>query len=172
MPRLAAVALFVCLGAVPAAGASAQQAARLCRGSMLTGSFTVIAGSAGAGNVAYRLRIRNSSAAECGVTGIPGLSLLDAHDHPLPTRALATGAPGSLTAVLVSLRPGGSATLSARFSPDVPGPGEPITGRPCERTAAKLRVSPAGSGLLIVAVSPPTPVCEHGSLQLTAFAAA
>ena len=139
---------------------------------MLTGSFTAIRGSAGAGNIVYRLRVRNSSGAECGVTGIPGLALLDAHARPLPTHTLASGRAGARMAVLVPLRPGSSATLTARFSPDVPGPGEPVTGGPCERTAAGLRVSPAGGGSLVVAVSPPTPVCEHGSLQLTVFAAA
>ncbi len=138
---------------------------------MLTGSFTAIQGSAGAGNIVYRLRVRNSSGAECGVTGIPGLALLDAHARPLPTHALASGPAGARAAVPVPLRPGSSATLTARFSPDVPGPGEPVTG-PCERTAARLRVSPAGGGSLLVAVSPPSPVCEHGSLQLTVFAAA
>ena len=173
MPRLAAAALAVCLVAVLAAGAgAARPPARLCGGSMLTGSFQVIPGSAGAGNVVYRLRVRNRSAAACGVTGIPGLELLDAHAHPLPTRALTSARVGSATAVLVPLRPGRSAMLTARFSPDVPGPGEPVTGGPCELTAARLRVSPAGGGSLTVAVSPPTPVCEHGSLQLTAFTAA
>jgi Protein of unknown function (DUF4232) len=139
---------------------------------MLSGSFTAIPGSAGAGNILYRLRVANSSRAECGVTGIPGLALLDAHARPLPTRALASGSAGARTAVLVPLRPGGSAMLTARFSPDVPGPGEPVAGGPCERTAARLRVSPAGGGSLVVGVSPPTPVCEHGSLQLTVFVAA
>jgi hypothetical protein len=172
MPRLAAAALLVCLAALLARGASARQAGPLCSGSMLTGSFGVIPGSAGAGNIVYRLRVRNSSSAECGITGIPGLALLDAHARPLPTRALASGPAGSRTAVLVPLRPGGSALLTARFSPDIPGPGEPETGGPCERTAARLRVSPAGGGSLVVAISPPTPVCEHGSLQLTVFAAA
>ena len=73
-------------------------------------------------------------------------------------------------AVLGPLVPGsGTATLTAGFSPDVPGPGEPISGSQCERTAYKLRVAPSGGGSVVVPISPPTPVCEHGSLQLTNF---
>jgi hypothetical protein len=106
------------------------------------------------------------------VTGIPGLALLDARGRALPTRATFGGPAGSLTAVLVPLEPGRSAALTARFSPDVPGPGELQSGAGCERPAARLRVLPSGGGSLVVAVSPPTPVCEHGSLRLTAFAVA
>jgi len=59
------------------------------------------------------------------------------------------------------------AALTARFSPDIPGPGEPQTGRACEPTATKLRVVVSGGGTLLAPISPPTPVCEHGSLQVT-----
>jgi hypothetical protein len=167
-----AAALSLCLAGAIAAGAAARPATGLCSGAMLTGSFSVIPGSAGAGTIAYRLRVRNSSAAECGVTGIPGLALLDARGRALPTRATFGGPPGSLTAILVPLGPGRSAALTARFSPDVPGPGEPRAGAACERPAATLRVLPPGGGSLVVAISPPTPVCEDGSLRLTVFTAA
>jgi hypothetical protein len=77
--------------------------------------------------------------------------------------------PGTLTAILVTLQPGSWATLTARFSPDVPGQGEPVTSGACEPTAFKLRVAPSGGGSVVVPISPVTPVCEHGSLQLTTF---
>ena len=98
------------------------------------------------------------------------MTLLDAAGHKLPTSQSFAGRPGMLTAVMVPLTPGkGTATLTARFSPDVPGPGEPVAGRQCERTAYKLRVAPSGGGSVVVPISPPTPVCEHGGLQLTSF---
>jgi len=141
-----------------------------CTGAMLDGTFKAIPGSAGAGNIVYRLRLANTGGAPCFVTGLPGVTLLDARGGKLPTRARFAGRPGMLTAVMVPLRPGsGSATLTARFSPDVPGPGEPVAGRQCERPAYKLRVSPSGGGSVVVPISPPTPVCEHGGLQLTNF---
>jgi hypothetical protein len=136
---------------------------------MLTGTFKVIPGSPGAGNIVYRLRVKNGSTKTCGVTGLPGLTLLDAAGRKLPTHARFSGMPGALSAVLVTLTPGGTATLTARFSPDVPGPGEPVTGQACEHTAYKLRVAPSGGGSVIVPISPATPVCEHGGLQITVF---
>jgi hypothetical protein len=137
---------------------------------MLTGTFTAIRGSAGAGNIVYRLRVQNTGRAACFVTGLPGVTLLDAGGRRLPTKSSFVGRPGMLTAVMVPLTPGtGTATLTARFSPDIPGPGEPTVGNQCERTAYKLRVTPSGGGSVVVPISPPTPVCEHGSLQLTSF---
>ena len=156
--------------ALAAAAAAGRYASTPCTGAMLAGSFKAIPGSAGAGNIVYRLRVRDSGTRGCFVTGLPGVTLLDSSGHRLPTRAIFAGRPGTLTAVMVPLSPGGgSATLTARFSPDVPGPGEPVSGRQCERTAYRLRVSPSGGGSVVVPLSPPTPVCEHGSLQLTSF---
>ena len=170
--------LFVALTAAAAlAGAAfpgawgAGNAPGLCTGSVLTGSFKVIPGSAGAGNVVYRLTVKNGSSAECGVTGLPTLQLLGKTGKKLPTRTTFGGMPGTLTAVLVPLQPGGTASLTARFSPDVPGVGEQHPGA-CEATAYKLRVTPSAGGTATVAITPPTPVCEKGRLQLTVFTAA
>jgi hypothetical protein len=140
-----------------------------CTGSQLSGTFKAIPGSPGAGNIVYRLRVRNSSSAACGVTGLPVLTLLNARGRKLPTRTTFSGMPGTLTAILVTLRPGSWATLTARFSPDVPGQGEPVTNGACEPIAYKLRVAPSGGGSVIVPITPATPVCEHGSLQVTTF---
>ena len=68
----------------------------------------------------------------------------------------------------VVLRPGDRAHAFARFSPDVPGQGEPVTAKQCEPTAFEVRVTPPpGGGTLVAPVSPPTPVCEHGGMSLT-----
>ena len=155
--------------ALAAPVSAANRASAPCTGSMLTGTFKVIPNSAGAGNIVYRLRVTDHSSQACFVTGLPVVTLLNAHGRKLPTRASFVGRPGMLTAIIVPLTTGSSATLTARFSPDVPGPGEPISGRQCEPTAYKLRVSPSGGGSVVVPITPPTPVCEHGSLQLTSF---
>jgi hypothetical protein len=77
--------------------------------------------------------------------------------------------PGALTAILVRLAPGASTRATARFSPDVPGVGEPAAGKQCERTAYWFRVAAPGGGTTKVKLSPVTPVCEHGQLQFTAY---
>ena len=142
----------------------AVQMAAPCEGSDLSGTFTGVPGSAGAGNIVYALRLKNTSAADCTVTGIPGLTLLDRRGRRLPTHPFPAH-PGALTAVLVTLAPGKTATATARFSPDVPGAGEPVNGRRCEAVAYRLRVRPNGGGTLSAPIRPPTPVCEHGGMS-------
>lgn len=154
MLRGVVVATILGLATAPAAAAPAQASA--CAASRLTGTFTVLPGSAGAGSITYVLRLKNTSSADCFVSGIPGLTLLDRNGKPLPTH-VAPAHPGALTAVRVDLAPGGSAKATGRFSPDVPGPGEPPM-RACEPTAYKLRVEALGGGRLLAPVRPPRAV--------------
>ena len=140
-----------------------------CTASQLNGSFTVIPGSPGAGNISYLLRLRNRSAKTCFVSGLAQLRLLSNNGRPLPTKVVPVFRPG-LTAVRVVLRPGRSAKAEARFSPDIPGPGEPQTRGPCEPKAYRVRITPPpGGGTLVGPVTPPTPVCEHGTISLRAL---
>jgi hypothetical protein len=135
---------------------------------MLTGTFSVIPGSAGAGNIVYALRLRNRSTRTCFVSGLAGLRLLGKTGRALATHVAPAFRPG-LTAVRVDLRPGARAKATARFTPDIPGPGEPTDG-PCEPTAFHVRVAPPpGGGTLIAPVAPPTMVCVHGALSLSAL---
>ena len=159
---MTAVAVLAAVGFSGVGGAASREDAA-CTARELSGSFALVPGSPGAGNVVYALRLTNRSSRLCFVTGIPGLRLLDRHGRPLPTHVIPVHR-GALTAVIVRLAPGQSATDTARFSPDVPGVGE--SGK-CEPVAYKLRVTPTGRGTLVVAVRPPTRVCEHGSLQMT-----
>jgi uncharacterized protein DUF4232 len=132
----------------------------------------VIPGSPGAGGISYMLRLRNRSSRTCFVSGLAGLRLLGKTGRPLPTKVTAAFRPG-LTAVRVVLRPGHWAKAEARFSPDIPGPGEPQTTGPCEPKAYRVRITPPpGGGTLVGPVSPPTPVCEHGGISLKALSAA
>jgi len=147
----------------------APSAAAACSGTDLGGSFDAVPGSAGAGQISYALTVTNSSASACFVSGIPQLQLLDAQGGAVPTTVSAEQ-PGQGTAAKVVLQPGASATAQARFSPDVPGPGDSQQPGPCEPTSHQLTVT-IGGGTVTVPVSPPTPVCEHGSLRMTLFAA-
>jgi Domain of unknown function (DUF4232) len=159
------------IGAAVLALSGAPAAVNPCVGSQLSGTFRVVPGSAGAGNIVYALRLRNRSSRTCFVSGLAGLRLLGRTGRPLPTHVTPAFRPG-LTAVRVVLRPGHSARAEARFSPDVPGPGEPVNAHQCEPTAYRVRVTPPGGGRLVAPVSPPTPVCEHGGMSLKALSPA
>lgn len=164
-----AIAASVCSWLALAAGAPAARLAP-CAASQLSGTFRVIYGSAGAGSISYALRLTNRSRTTCFVSGLARLRLLGRAGRPLPTqvRPAFRRAP----AARVVLRPGARAKATARFSPDVPGPGEPVA-RTCEPRADRVRVTPrAGGGTLVVPVAPPTPVCEHGRIFLSAFSRA
>ena len=110
-----------------------------CKASQLTGTFKFIPGSPGAGSISYRLRLANTSGPTCFVSGLVGLRLLSKTGKPLPTKVTPVFQPG-LTAVKVTLRHGKAAKADARFSPDIPGPGEPHSGAPCEPKAYKVPV--------------------------------
>lgn len=169
MTRPIAFALLV-LAVIAAASTGAGAATRLtpCKGSQLSGTFKAVPGSAGAGNIVYALRLENTSATECDVTGLPQGRLLNSTGKALPTKVRAAF-PGALSAVLVRLAPGASTKATARFSPDVPGPGEPVAGHNCEPKAYWFRVSGQGGGTTKVKMLPATPVCEHGQLSFSAY---
>ena len=132
-----------------------------CVGAQMRGTFAVIPGSAGAGNIVYKLTLTNVSWKRCSLTGLPQVTLLAKDKQRLPTHVRAAK-PGALTAPLVTLRHGQRTVATARFSPDVTGVGE--MGPQCEPKAYWLRVLGR-----LVAIAPPTPVCEHGQLQFTAY---
>jgi hypothetical protein len=159
--------LLLAIASIASAFGSAPKAAR-CSGPQLAGSFSVVRGSAGAGNISYRLALKNVSRSTCTLTGLPQGRLLSKTGKPLPTHVQAAF-PGALTAILVRLAPGARAYATARFSPDVPGVGEPVAGRLCEPTAYWFRVAAPGGGTAKVKVAPATPVCEHGRLLFKAY---
>jgi Protein of unknown function (DUF4232) len=166
--RIALVAALLAVLTAPAAG-RVIAGVPLCRGSQLSATFTVIPGSRGAGNVGYALRLQSRSPSACFVSGLPKLQLLERTGLTLPTRVRAES-PRALTAVRVVVKPGSFASASARFTPDVPGPGE--SGPRCEPTAYRVRVTvPPGGGTTLAAVQPPTPVCVHGSMTMSVLVA-
>lgn len=144
-----------------------RTAASACAGHQLAGRFAVVYGSAGAGNIVYKLTLKNTSTTSCTVTGLPQGQLLGKAKAKLPTQVRAAH-PNQLTAILVTLAHGASTYATARFSPDVPGTGEQTVG-PCEPKAYWFRVRAPGGGTTTVNVAPPTPVCERGSLSFSAY---
>src|SRR5579862_530263 len=121
MRRTAGLAAAAAAMAIATAG-GATAAPAACTPAMLSAQMSVVAGSAGAGNISYALVLRNRGRAACTVSGHPALRLLGAHGAPLPTHV--TGVPPGVTAALVTLAPGRRAAAALRFSPDVPGSGE------------------------------------------------
>ena len=123
--------------------------------------MTHIPGSEGAGSTGYLLNLRNAGSSRCRLGNHPGLVLLGAHGKALPTYVTRFGRSRTVT-----IAPQHTASARLRFSPDIPGPGEPGRGA-CEPQARKVRVSVAapGSGTAVGPVKPPTSVCEHGAIQ-------
>jgi hypothetical protein len=150
------------IGILAAFAAPAGSQAAGCQG--LTGSFTVVPNSAGAGNIVYALRIHNGGTSSCVLRGLPQVRLLGTGGKALPTKVLRDP---RFTPKPFVLRPGRTATAQARFTPDVPGPGEQSPG-PCEPVAHRLRVV-AGGATVLVPVRPPTRVCVHGRMTFTPY---
>ncbi|HJU37338.1 MAG TPA: DUF4232 domain-containing protein [Gaiellaceae bacterium] len=135
-----------------------------CTGAQVAGTFTLVPNSAGAGQIAYALTLKNASSSPCLVRGVPQATLLDASGTPLPTHIRA--AEGGKRPIL--LPPGASALAQARFSPDVAGDGDSQTGA-CQPTAHTLQVTAAGGGVAEAPIKPPTSVCQQGTLNFEPF---
>jgi len=144
---------------------TAGSSAKPCTGDQLAGSFALVPGSAGAGQIVYALTLKNTSSRPCALRGIPRGTLLGATGAALPTHITAASA-GRTTRVV--LQPGASAVAQARFSPTVPGQGDSQSGT-CQPMAHTLQLTAAGGGVTDAAIKPPTSVCEQGSLNFEAF---
>jgi hypothetical protein len=164
MLRTAALGLLVALAGCTGVADATHAGPAPCSAGGLRAAFRVVAGSAGAGGITYTVRLTNRRSRACDVSGRPGLRLLDARGAALPT-SVAPDRPGTAAAALIALGHGRTAIALARFSPDIPSQGEPVSGR-CEHVARRVRVSLAspGSGSLTGAVTPPTSVCDHGRI--------
>jgi hypothetical protein len=139
----------------------AASAGGACSAHDLTATFQELAGSAGAGNIVYTLKVANASRAACTVSGLPAIDFLDASGQPLKKNVSPNGAG---TAVLVTLQPGDTARSQVRFSPDVD---------PCDPgTATTLRVTMPDDSTLDAKIDPATRLCGAGSLQPTPFTGA
>jgi hypothetical protein len=138
--------------------------AGLCTGRQLTGTFALVPGSAGAGQIEYALTLKNGSKTPCALRGVPKALLLGVTGTALPTHVTSAGG-GARRLVL---QPGASAVADARLSPDVAGPGDSQSGT-CQPKAHTLQVTPNGGGVMDAAIEPPTSVCEQGTLNFKSF---
>jgi hypothetical protein len=136
--------------------------AKPCQGTDLTAAFALIPNSAGAGQIAYTLTVKNNSQTPCSVQGIPRGTLLSATGTALPTHIKASG-----SGKRVVLPHGASATAQARFSPDVAGVGDSQSGA-CQPPAHTFQLIAAG-GVTEAPIKPPTSVCQQGTLNFEAF---
>jgi hypothetical protein len=139
--------------------------AKPCTGGQLSGAFALVPGSAGAGQIVYALKLKNTSPSACALRGIPQATLLGVTGAALPTHVRAGGAGGTRRVVL---QPGASAVAQARFSATVAGPGDSQSGT-CQPEAHTLQVTTAGGGVTDAAIKPPTSVCEQGTLSFETF---
>jgi hypothetical protein len=132
-----------------------------CSAHDLTGTFQVLQGSAGAGNIVYTLKVVNASQGACTVSGVPTIDFLDSNGQAMKK---AVSPNGGGTAAVVTLQPGDSARSQVRFSPDVD---------PCDPgTATMLRVTMPDNSTLDATIDPATKLCGGGSLQPTPFSGA
>jgi len=167
--RLSLLVAAACFAALAVAGSGSSTTVPPCSTTRLAGNFVGIPGSAGAGNISYQLNVRYIAGPTCFVSGLPRIQLLSRLRQPLPTKVEPAFRAG-LLAPRVLIRPGYGAKAQARFSPDVPGVGEPLAGRNCERTAYYMRVTLGRGGMSFLApVKPATPVCEHGTMSFSAL---
>ena len=113
--KISLAALVVAAAAALSASAAFghRTATSACTGSQLAGRFAVVYGSAGAGNIVYKLALRNTSTVSCKITGLPQGQLLGKTKAKLPTHVRAAH-PNQLTAILVTLAPGASTFATAR----------------------------------------------------------
>lgn len=139
--------------------------AKPCSGGQLAGNFSLVPGSAGAGQIVYALTLKNTSSSPCALRGIPHATLLGATGAALRTHVTAGGAGGTRRVVL---QPGASAVAQARFSATVAGQGDSQSGT-CQPEAHTLQVTPVGGGVTDAAIRPPTSVCEQGTLNFESF---
>jgi len=144
---------------------ASASSAKLCAGNQLAGTFALVPGSAGAGQIVYSLTLKNRSSRPCSLRGIPQGVLLGVTGGPLPTSVRPAGTGGVKRVVL---QPGASAVAQARFSPTVAGQGDSQSGT-CQPVAHTFQVTTAGGGVTDAAIKPPTSVCERGSLNFDAF---
>ncbi|HLX21075.1 MAG TPA: DUF4232 domain-containing protein [Gaiellaceae bacterium] len=155
----------------PATTTTTQTATAACTATSLKGNFAGVDGSAGAGQITYRLTLTNTGTTPCYLSGIPQVQLLSTTGIALPTSPSVQ--PNQGTPAKVSLKHGKSATSDARFSPDVPGVGDnQAPGSPCQPVATVLLVTAPGGGKLDTPIQNPTSVCEGGSMRFTNFVAA
>ncbi|MEY9929938.1 hypothetical protein ABH926_004580 [Catenulispora sp. GP43] len=133
---------------------------------MPSGTWRTVPDSQGAGHVAADIAFQNTSSHTCTVAGFPGISLLASNDHSLPTNVLKDN---SVAVTTISVAPGAWVHAEMRYSPNIPGPGEPQNGQCEPMTVHAVAQLPGDSAWSRVTLDNPTTVCEKGELQVKPF---
>ena len=136
----------------------------------MTAAVSVVAGSQGAGSASLNITLTNTSGNPCTVTGFPGLGLEDKNQDVQPAKVTWDKA---VAKSAITLANGASASSTARFDADVPGPGEPTSG-PCEPASVYMLVTPPNNQTPLAVVIGGTgnagiTVCESGALDVFAL---
>ena len=150
----------------PSAGSSSATAAGIprCHTRDLVGSFSVV-GSAGMGNIVYKITLTNTTPHSCTLYGYPGLLLLDVKHAALPTNVLWMPDP---TKHLITLAPGASASASDRFTLNVPSFGDNTALPPggvwvCQPTAVYIQITPPDETTHLVVKVTRRPRCARAA---------
>jgi len=154
----------------PTTQSSTGTAVPQCQTADMTATVAEVAGSEGAGSASLNITLTNTSGHSCSVYGFPGLGLEDKNEDKQPTTV--TWDP-AIAKTVVTLANGASASSTARFDADVPGPGEPTSGA-CEPSSEYMLVTPPNNQSQLVARIGGTgnagvTVCESGALQVFAL---
>jgi hypothetical protein len=139
-----------------------------CRTQQLAVRF---AGSQGAaGTIFLTFRLANTGSTECSLSGFVGLQMLDAADHPIPTRAVRNGGiffnqppASSFTLRASGAGPAAAATFQVAYS-TVPRAGE----TDCPQAYELVVTPPDEFDHLVIPVQGwSLAPCNHGELDLT-----
>ena len=154
----------------PATPAGTAAGTPQCQTPDMTVAVALVAGSQGMGSASLNITLTNTSGHKCTVTGFPGVALEDKNKDQQPTKV--TWDP-SVPKTTITLANGASASSTARFDADVPGPGEPNSG-PCESASLYMLVTPPNNKTQLVAPIDGTnnagiTVCESGALNVLAL---
>ncbi|MEY9933831.1 hypothetical protein ABH926_008493 [Catenulispora sp. GP43] len=118
------------------------------------------------GNVSSDLALHNTSTHACIVDGYPAFTLHSAAGTVLPTHIRLDALPVPTLIV----QPGGWVHSELRYSTDIPGSGEPMSG-PCEPLAAYTLATVAGSsGTVRAMLDVPQPICSRGQVEAKPYA--
>jgi len=120
-----------------------------------------VPGGGSAGHVEGQVVLTNIGNTVCTMFGYIGMQLLGASGAPLPTNVVRV--PG--TEQEVTLNPGGSASVVAQFSSDVPGAGDSTTGT-CQPVAKSTEITPPDETQHLVVPGPDSPVCQRGTIDI------
>ena len=153
--------------ASPRSPSSTAGTPHACLALQLAARWTGVPGSEGMGQVSSDLALQNTSSVACAIDGYPALILHSATGTALPTRIAFDPVPVAMLIV----QPGGWVHSELRYSSNIAGDGEPISG-PCEPKASYALVVISGSsGTVRASLDSPQPVCGKGRIEAKPYAA-